>query len=175
MKKVTSLTVMLFCILLSSTVLASNYPTYLNNNRNYIFCGGHQGVGWYVDRTSLVVQEYNPPHYIIAVNVVIASLSSDGFQLDRVNSPIINKVETRYYYYNWDERKMYRLNNKDNKYHYIPPVGSLAETGHEFSGELAFYIAYRTKFYGGRQYYDSSTGRYENVNFSDSLYANVVF
>jgi len=175
MKKIIFLTVMLFCVLFNFTVFAADYPTYLNNNRNYILCGGHQGVGWYIDRSSLVVKEYNPPHYLIAVNVVIASLSSNGIQLDRVNSPIINKVETRYYYYNWDDREMYRLSDRDNKYHYIPPVGSLADTGHEFSGELAFYIAYRTKFYGGRTYYDSSTGRYEKVNFSDSLYAPVVF
>ena len=175
MKKIVSLTVMLFCLLINSTVFASNYPDYLNNNRNYILCGGHQGVGWYIDRSSLVVKKYNPPYYLIAVNVVRALLSSNGIQLDRINSPIIDEVETRYYYYNWDDRKMYLLSDSDNKYHYIPPVGSLAATGHEFSGELAFYIAYRMKFYGGRQYYDSSTGRYENVNFSDSLYNRVVF
>ena len=38
---------------------------------------------------------------------------------------------------------------------------------------MAFYIAYRMKFYGGRKWYDSHTGNYESPNFSDHLYAVV--
>lgn len=49
------------CVFILSEPAFANYPTYLNGNRDLILCDGHMGVAWYVDRTSLVVQKYEPP------------------------------------------------------------------------------------------------------------------
>ncbi len=140
------------------------YSDYLGGDRNLLFCGGHMGYGWYVDKSSLVVQEYNPPTYRIAVNVLTVP------DADRGNTTSYS-VTTRYYMYQWDARKIYVLNG--NSWSYIPPIGSLAETGHEFSYEMAFYIAYHMKFYGGQKWRNPRTGQYESPNFSDALYAVV--
>ena len=166
MKRMLTMMIFIGCIFLCSTAGASGYPDYLNGDRNFLLCGGHMGVGWYVDKSSLVVQQYNPPVYQIAVNVLTVE------DADRGNTAPY-RVDTEEFLYNWDERAMYRWGEKSSAWHYVPPVGSMAETGHHFAGEMAFYIAYHMKFYGGRKWYDSHTGRYESPNFSDHLYAVV--
>ena len=71
MKRIIMLLVGISMLVLPAAVSA-NYPMYLNGDRNFIRCDGHMGTAWYVDRTSLVVQQYEPPQYIIAVNVLPA-------------------------------------------------------------------------------------------------------
>ena len=149
------------CALLCAGTVRADYPDYLGGDRNFLFCGGHMGYGRYVDRSSLVVQEYDPPTYRIEVNVVTVADADMG------RTDIYN-VTTKYFLYQWDERKVYVLSG--GAWQYIPPVGSMADTGHEFSYETAFYLAYHMKFYGGRTWRDPRTGRYETVNFSDHLY-----
>ncbi len=166
MKRILTMILFVGCCFLCSTAWASGYPDYLNGDRNFLLCGGHMGVGWYVDKSSLVVQQYNPPVYQIAVNVLIVE------NADRGNTAPF-RVDTEEFLYNWDERAMYRWGEKSSAWHYVPPVGSMAETGHHFAGEMAFYIAYHMKFYGGRKWYDSHMGRYASPNFSDGLYAVV--
>ena len=80
MKRIAVLFLGLF-VFAASSVAFANYPTYLNGNRDLILCDGHMGMGYYVDRTSLVVQKYEPPQYIIAVNVVTA-VSAIGDERD---------------------------------------------------------------------------------------------
>ena len=160
MKKILLLVSFLCTLLFAGTVMAS-YPDYLGGNRNLLLCGGHMGIGWYVDKTSLVVQEYNPPVYQIAVNVLSVP------NADRGNTSF--DTHTVYWRYHWDTRKMYRL-DENGTWQYVPPVGSMAQTGHEFSGEMAFYLAYHMKFYGGRKFWDNYHGSWESPNFSDDLY-----
>lgn len=166
MKRILTMMLFVVCCFLCSTAWASGYPDYLNGDRNFLLCGGHMGVGWYVDKSSLVVQQYNPPVYQLAVNVLIVE------DADRGNT-VPSRMETKEYLYNWDERTMYCWWDEKSAWQYIRPVGCMAETGHFFAGEMAFYIAYRMKFYGGRKWYDSHTGNYESPNFSDHLYAVV--
>ena len=71
MKRIIMLLVGISMLVLPAAVSA-NYPMYLNGDRNFIRCDGHMGTAWYVDRTSLVVQKYEPSQYIIAVNVLTA-------------------------------------------------------------------------------------------------------
>lgn len=154
-----------FCLLvfgiLFCSVAFADYPDYLNGDRNYILAGGHMGYGWYLDKGSLAVESYNPPNYIITVDVVTVEDANKG------NTAIYSRKTMRYGY-DWNNRKMYSFWN--NQWHYIPPVGSLAETGHQFSGEMAFYIAYNMKFYGGKKWLNHNNGRYESPNFSDDIY-----
>ncbi len=116
-----------------------------------------------MDKSSVAVQKYAPPDYQIAVNVMRVSFTTNGFDLDLLNSPRIYETKTHYYYYNWDSRRMYRLIS-DNKYDYIPPVGDYASNSSVIEGELAFYIAYHVKFYGGRKYkYTLPLGSYSYI------------
>lgn len=122
------------------------------------------GDGFYLDKSSLVIQKNKPPVYRIAVNVLIVP------QMDRGNTTSFT-VEKRYYLYQWDVRKMYVFTERDNSWHYIYPCGSMAQTGHEFSGEMAFYLAFHKKFYGGRKWWDEKDKQYRKTNFGDKLYA----
>lgn len=162
------LTTMLFavCFFFCGTASASGYLDYLNGDRNFLLCGGHMGIGWYVDKSSLVVQKYNPPVYQIAVNVLFVE------DADRGNT-VPSRVETEEFLYNWNDRAMYRWGEKSFTWGYVRPLGCMADTRHHFAGEMAFYIAYHMKFYGGRKWCDPRTGKEEWPNFSDHLYSIV--
>jgi hypothetical protein len=157
-----------------SGVAFANYPMYLNGDRNFIRCDGHMGTAWYVDRSSLVVQEYEPPQYIIAVDVVTAR-SAVGNEDDFYSggSGMVTDVRTMRFLYDWDACAMYAWNDAEMDWYYLPPTGSWAETGISMpAGEIAFALAYRMKFYGRRsQYYeylDRSVAIYE-----DAFYARI--
>ena len=76
MKKIFSMCLFMLVMVIGS-VASANYPTHFNGNANYILVDGHMGTAWYVDKSSLVVQKYEPPQYIIAVNVVSARSAYD--------------------------------------------------------------------------------------------------
>lgn len=151
----------------------ANYPTYLNGDRNFILCDGKMGTAWYVDRSSLNVHRYNPPNYIIAVNVVSAS-SAIGSEEDfytRGGRGKIDSVKTYRFYYNSNDIKMY-VENKPNDWVYLNPDGSWADTGIRMpAGEIAFALAYNKKFYGNltRRSYD---GKIYNI-YSDDFYNRI--
>lgn len=161
-------------ILAFSAVTSANYPTYLNGNRNLILCDGHMGVAWYVDRTSLNVQRYDPPQYIIAVNVVTAS-SAYNNEEDFYNGGKgrITDVKTMRFFYNWNLREMYIDTTGKDGWRFLPPMGSWAETGvSKPAGEIAFYLAYKMKFYGGMSFYDSFLKK--NIcPYDDSFYGKI--
>ena len=142
----------------------AEYPDYLKGDKNYILCGGHMGRGWYVDKASLMVQQDNAPNYLIAVEVVEVD------NADRGNTAIANKNKCRYSY-DGAKNKMYSF--WEDEWHYIEPVGCMAQTGHEFSGEMAFYLAFHKKFYGGKKWLDATTGEYAWPNFGEELYTRV--
>lgn len=128
------------------------YPDYLNGDSNYILCDGHMGYAWYVDRSSLTVQKYEPPQYIIAVNVVTVP------NADRGNTAI-SEVRTYRFFYNSDLGQMYVDSRLNDNWRYLDPNGCWAETGIVMpAGEIAFALAYHMKFYGV---------------YSDSFYDNI--
>lgn len=131
------------CIMaFSQMVFAYNpYPQYLNGDPNFILCDGHMGVGFYVDKSSLNVEKYEPPQYIIAVNVVSVEDADQG----NIN---ISNVKTYRFFYNYDLRKMYVDRDGSSNWRYLSPDGSWAETGVVMpAGEKAFELAYRMNFY----------------------------
>lgn len=157
----------MFLILFSSATLAYNsYPLHLDGNSNFILCDGHMGTAWYVDRSSLSVQEYEPPQYIIAVNIVSVD------QADAGNTSISN-VRTYRFFYNYDSRKMYVDANGNSNWRYLDPQGAWAETGVKMpAGEIAFALAYNLKFYGGRSWYNQFLHR-STVIFNDDFYDRI--
>lgn len=139
------------CITMLSSVAFANdlYPDHLNGNSNYILCDGHMGYAWYVDRSSLNVQKYAPPQYIIAVNVVEVPNADRGYTA-------ISNVKTYRFFYNSDLVQMYVDYNLNDNWKYLDPKGSWAETGIAMpAGEIAFALAYNYKFYGSKAGYGS--------------------
>ena len=156
MRKIVTLLLAVFILALSSVTFA--YPAHLNGDSNYILCDGHMGGGYYVDRSSLVVKQYKPPVYIIAVDVVSVPDADSG-------KTKISTVKTYHFMYRYDQRNMYvpmEDPNSDLDWRYLKPNGTHAETGVAMpAGEIAFYLAYNMRFYG------------EKGDFKDSFYDRI--
>ena len=79
MRKIVPVFIVIFLMMFTSVALAYNpYPMNLGGDSNFILCDGHMGKAWYVDKSSLNVQKYEPPQYIIAVNVVSVNQADQG-------------------------------------------------------------------------------------------------
>lgn len=167
MKKIISVLAVMFVMLTAAVAMASsNYPDHLAGDDNFIICDGHMGTAWYIDRSSLVVEKYEPPQYIIAVNVVTVD------NADRGNTEI-NKVRTFRFFYNSDKCEMYVDRDNNDNWRYLKPLGSWAESGVSMpAGEIAYALAYNVKFYGSKKWYDSHFGKYSNA-FADEFYRNL--
>lgn len=168
MKKIFSILVAVLLLSVAGLVSA-NYPPHLNGDKNLILVDGHMGVAWYVDRSSLNVQKYAPPEYIIEIKVVSAD-SAIGNEQDFYDGGQgkIREVGTYRFYYDWNAKRMYQDNN--GKWSYIDPWGSWAETGVRMpAGEMAFYLAYGLRFYGDMKKYSEYTNSYYGP-FSEDFY-----
>lgn len=160
------LLLMAFLLLsMAFSTASAGVPDYLND-RVLILSGMHGGTAWYLDKSSVKVEENNPPAYVISFQLFRAQYDWSTGEIIRVYEATREK-----YLYNRKEHEMRSWREGD--WQYIPPVGSLAETGNEFSGEMAFYIAFQKPFYGGRQWMDHSTGQMRNPNFGDELYKRI--
>lgn len=130
---------------------AESYPVYLNGDRNYILCDAYKETAWYLDRSSLNVQKYDPPQYIIAVNVVTVPDADRG-------GTDINGVRTFRFFYNYELKRMYVDLSLTDAWRYLDPNGDWATTDISLPvGELSFALAYNMKFYDS--YDDSFYGR----------------
>ena len=173
MKRMAVMLIGLFVLALP-VVTSANYATYLNGDRNFILCDGHMGTAWYVDSSSLVVQRYEPPQYVIAVNVVTArSAVGDEDDFYSGGRGVMTDVRTMRFLYDWDACAMYAWNDAEMDWYYLPPGGSWAETGITMpAGEIAFYLAYHMKFYGSKPFYNAFLKRDVAV-YNDEFYARI--
>lgn len=155
MRKVIFLLTLVFTLSFSCVAFAS-YPDHLDGNPNFILCNGKMGTGYYVDRSSLNVQRYAPPTYIIAVNVV-------GVPDADMGKTDISDVYSYSFLYKYDERRMFIAGDgQDYDWRYLDPRASYAETGIVMpAGEMAFYLAYNLRFYG------------DKVSYGDSFYNKI--
>ena len=130
----------------------ANYPDYLNGDRNYILCDGHMGTAWYVVASSLNVEKYEPPQYIISVDIASARSAIDDERDFYENSGAgkIMDVKRYRFFYNWNLRRMYYDSKGNNDWRYLDPKGDWAHTGIvKPAGQVAFLLAYDLEFYGG--------------------------
>lgn len=134
----------------------AEYPDLLNEDRNVVICGGHMGYGMYLVRNSIQIVNYNDNGIILAFDTISVS------NADREDRTIGNRTKSTYLYKK-NECAMYWLSESDDKWHYVKPVGSMAETGHYYPGELAYCFAFGKPYYSGRQWYDSALGRYTDA------------
>ena len=156
------------CIMLTASVAMaySAYPTHINDDNNFIICDGHMGTAWYVDKSSLVIEKYNPPQYIISVNVVTVNEADQG-------NTDIARVKTFRFFYNYDLGKMFVDRDGQSNWRYLEPWGCWADTGISMpAGEIAFYLAYKQKFYGVLSRYSQYSQKYYHP-FDDSFYAKI--
>lgn len=143
MKKFFLLLLSLCLFLMAGTASANMYQRFLNDDPNYVMVDGHTGEAWYLDRSSLYVEKYEPPQYIIVANICYVPRAING-------STTITKVTTHRFFYNWDLRQMYHDRDGNSNRVYLNPNGDWAHTGIVMpAGEMAFYVAYHMKSYGG--------------------------
>ncbi|MBO4401484.1 MAG: hypothetical protein J5809_06520 [Selenomonadaceae bacterium] len=122
------------------------------NRANYINCGA-ENISWQIDKTSLNVMKYEPPEYIIAVNLICTS--SNG--LSGTNAMTLAKSQTRQYRYNYNDRRIYVKRTDDSGAAYwifIDPKVIGTPDGYKndwdtdmAAGEIAFYLAYGMSFF----------------------------
>lgn len=159
-------------ILMFCSIALANYPKYLNGDTNYVLVDGHMGNAYYVDKSSLVVQKYDPPQYIIAVNVVTANSAYDDAKdfYERGGQGKIIDTHVYRFFYNWDRTEMYWDNTGHNGWQYLSPNASWAETRIKMpAGEMAFYLAYNMKFYGTYRWRSDYSDKYYEL-FDDQFY-----
>ena len=120
------------------------------NPSNFIQYGAAStGLSLFITKSSLNVEYYSPPNYIISARHVVHFNSG---RIDRVEEGIIRDSIIRYKY-DYASRKMYMETLDENKNHiwkYLDP--STRKTYHDdnaiAAGEYLFYLAYRVSFYG---------------------------
>ncbi|MBQ1335568.1 MAG: hypothetical protein IIY37_01375 [Selenomonadaceae bacterium] len=130
--------------------IAEAYPEYLNGDKDYICCDGHMGTAFYVVASSLNVEKYDPPQYIIAVDVASARSAIDDENDFYRNGGAgkITDVRRHRFFYNWDLRRMYVDSHGNDDWRYLDPKGDWAHTGIVMpAGQVAFLLAYDTEFY----------------------------
>ena len=144
-------------LIFSANAASAEYPDYLDAKKVYVLCGMHAGTGWYINRKSIDVTQFDPPNFWLAVEVAVVPRAGEGDLTDV--EYVCNE-----YFYDWTNRKMYAVNAGEKIF--IPPYGTIAELPSSYDGELAFFIKYRKKFYG-ELYAD------KNYNFNKNLYGYV--
>ncbi len=119
----------------------SNYSIQ-SSDENFIRAGGGMGYIWCVDKSSLVVQKYAPPEYLIAVNIV-----SYGNYLSKL--PRNWSVRTYQFSYNYKTQKMYFKQDDNKRWVYLDKNENWDRSTWFMlpAGEIAFYIAYNMSFY----------------------------
>ena len=166
LKRVMILVCCIYVLFLSVTAqaLKLEYPQYYNGNHNIPLIWGHMDTGWFLDRTSIVCEEYNPPCYTLAANVIVVNNANQG-------NTDIYKVHTIRLFYNYNDLKMYVDRNPNaSDWRYLKPTGSNAESGMPmYMGEAMFYVSYGKRFYGSRKWYNSFLKKHIEV-FSDKFY-----
>ena len=169
--KITILTVAV--LLLPSAAFANFYPATLDNG-NLVWVDGGMGMGCYADRTSVVIEQYEPPNYQIAISVVSVSFSDEYWRQHEtyVGGPYrIGKTFLLRFRYNWDRKSIAYIRrdywqdwdiNRDCSHADGNPLVPNA-------AEVAFVSAYNMRFFGDKTGYSPVLKRQRRV-IDESLY-----
>lgn len=137
-------------------------PQYLWDDENYPRVWTQMDDAFYLDKSSIYIEEEDPPHYILRVLVLRT-------RQHRYNDILPSAIRSYGLLYDEDEEKMY-VETKEKRWHYMPPHGSNAESGLQMRvGEAAFYLAYGEKFYGAAPKWHRFFKEYWDV-FQDDFY-----
>lgn len=175
MNKVLKAALFLFLLILPCSLAYAdeNYPDTMYTG-DLLLVDGHMGTGFYADRSSVVVQNYAPPMYQIAINLVGIRFSEDYWEKHHtyIGGPYkVEWVETCYFRYNWNRKAIsyladgrwldWDINRNNTWAGGDPRIPNTAE--------VAFVTAYNMRFF------DKTTGsrpdsRYRFRVINDELY-----
>ena len=123
-----------------------------NNPKNYIYIGNFSNVGdaIYLVKSSVDVQEYNPPKYIIAVKLV--HFGAGGFVRMRPKDTA-NLFGSLQFLYDYESKKINNKRTDETTWKYIDEKKAINRGSKDLirtlaEAELAFYFAYDKYFYG---------------------------
>ena len=146
-------TLILFLIsfLISSTTFAASFADkFLDGDSRYIKVGASMGAASYFDRDSVKVELYEPPIYIISMEIL-------SVPIHPANGNTIYSRSIRFKY-DYENRKIYTFDRDNNEIYIDPDVYYGEGSGYRIpAAEAAFAIAYNLKFYGNmdQNFYDS--------------------
>ena len=98
------LTVVLMFVTVATAL--ANYPGTLDGG-NLVLVDGGMGVGYYADRSSVQVEQYAPPKYQLAVNLVSVQFSDEYWRKHEtyIGGPYTKGDSfTLKFRYNWDRK-----------------------------------------------------------------------
>jgi hypothetical protein len=137
-------------------------PKYLWDDENYPRVWTQMDDAFYLDKSSVYIEEEDPPQYILRVLVLRA-------RQHHYNNILPSAIRSYRLLYEEDEEKMY-VETNNRRWHYMPPHGCNAESGLQMRvGEAAFYLAYGEKFYGAAPMWHHHFKSYWDV-FQDDFY-----
>ena len=146
-----------------------------NNPKNYISLGGAgSGIAIYISKSSVNVQQYSPPKYIIAVQWISVSFTrrqENGIWKDVVYADLGRNER---YLYDYEAKKIYAedYDNKNNPYwKYLDPKFANGSNSSLISKEIdaaefAFYWVYNMSFFdkpiswGFKRYMEEGKGHF---------------
>ena len=141
----------------------NSIPQYLWDDENYSRVWTQMDDAFYLDKSSIYIEEEDPPHYILRVLVLRT-------RQHHYNDILPSAIWSERIMYDEEEEKMYAWWHRDKQWHYMPPHGSNAESGMGMSvGEAAFYLTYGEKFYGAAPKWHRFFKSYWDV-FQDDFY-----
>ena len=143
------LTVVLMFVTVATAL--ANYPGTLDGG-NLVLVDGGMGVGYYADRSSVQVEQYAPPKYQLAVNLVSVQFSDEYW---RKHETYIGGPYTKETWLDWDVNRDYCHAEGDPM---IP-----------FAAEVAFVSAYRMRFFNDKLGYSPVLKKYQRV-IDEQLY-----
>ena len=156
--------VLLFVLCVANVCFATEYvgkqsPKHLYDDEDYIICDWRMGTAWYVDKTSIVVEEDTGNERVLSVEVVEAAYADHhNMQPYEVDEVLRTEAENYLFLYNLDEKKMYIAygQNKDHfvyidrdgiPWRYIDPHGCWADVGIvKYAAIEAYRSMYGEKF-----------------------------
>lgn len=112
------LIVLLLVLGFANVCFAANYPKHLLDDTNYVLCNGHQGIGYYVDVTSLQILGEDENTCTIYAEIVPAYYDVDWHnpQFSEENTEIHYKNMRSYVFlYDLDAKRSYMYHSEDTE------------------------------------------------------------
>lgn len=125
------------------------------------------GTAWFIDRSSIRIEQEGPPEYILSFQTFPARYDKETGEITRVFEGQWAQCK-----FNVDEDKMFLFHDVLNSWIYIDPIGIAGETPLDTCGEMAWYIIYKKPFYGGRKWRDGN-GQLRWSNYGEELYRRI--
>ena len=130
------------------------YPETLENG-NLILVDGGMGVGRYADKSSVSIDKYAPPFYELSIDIFSVNFSDKYYRENDtyIDGPYnIGESFKLSFKYNWDSKTIFIKQNDLWKVWDLNRSYSHAEGNPLYpnAAEVAFYSAYRMKFFGDK-------------------------